>query len=182
MSTSDAAYKAAYYQRNRQKIIERQKQRYRERNGGLLGLGTHNMSNSPEWNSWHGMRKRCYQDNKGRDRYRIKGISICERWATSFEAFFEDMGRKPTSNHSLERIDNSAGYSKENCRWALPIDQARNRDSCVYVTVDGLRMTVTEAAEKAGISRDTVYNRIRNGWPVEAAITTKPRPRKRKSA
>jgi len=82
--------------------------------------------NSPEYVAWIAMRARC-SAKQGRDHeaYSARGISICERWA-SFDNFLNDMGRKPSPQHSLGRIDNNLGYSPRNCQWETPIQQQRN--------------------------------------------------------
>ena len=81
----------------------------------------------PEYTIWSGIRTRC-QRNSGRTDYH--SIKISEEWAESFDKFIRDMGYRPSLKHSVDRKDNSRGYRKHNCRWALPWEQARNRN-CV---------------------------------------------------
>lgn len=86
----------------------------------------HYKSNTGAYKSWHGAKQRCTNpDSKDYKRYGGSGIGICERWL-SFNNFLEDMGERP-KGHELDRIDNTKGYSKENCRWASKTINMYNR-------------------------------------------------------
>ena len=84
-------------------------------------------SSSPEYACWVAMRQRCENKNNPRfGGYGGRGVTVCDRWS-SFDAFIADMGPRPSSNHSIDRIDNDGNYEPSNCRWALPHEQYASR-------------------------------------------------------
>ena len=119
-------------------------------------LTTHGKSHSREWHTWTGMIQRCHNEkNKGHRHYGGRGITVCTRWLSSFEAFYEDMGDRP-KGMSLDRIDNNKGYSPENCHWATPKQQTRNRRVALPVDLGVI-------AAKMGITYRAAYMRWRRG-------------------
>lgn len=134
---------------------------------------THKMSHSPEYYSWQGMKRRC-EDPRTTNfaLYGGRGIVVCERWRTSFESFFEDMGPRPSRRHSLDRINNHGNYEPENCRWATKKTQSRNTRTNRTLLYNGDQLSVAALCELSGISRSTMTNRLKRGWTVEEAVNT----------
>jgi len=111
------------------------------------------------------MRNRCNNPRATQHSYYgARGIRVCERWNT-FAQFLADMGPKPTSAHTLERVDNDGPYSKENCRWATQAEQSRNTRRNHFLTVDGVTRCISEWEEITGIKGPTIRYRIRHGLP-----------------
>lgn len=80
-----------------------------------------------EYESWVHMRQRCLNPMNARySYYGGRGITICERWS-SYEHFLADMGRRPSREYSLDRINNEGNYEPGNCRWATTAEQNANR-------------------------------------------------------
>lgn len=88
---------------------------------------THGMSHTPTYKTWDAMIQRCTNPKSSNySYYGGRGIIVCSEWINSFEAFFKDMGERPKW-FTIERINNELGYFKENCSWATPSEQIRNR-------------------------------------------------------
>ena len=80
-----------------------------------------------EYKTWSTMIQRCTNPNrKDYHYYGGRGITICERWLNSFEAFFTDMGERP-KDMTLDRVDSDSNYEPGNCRWSTPKEQVQNR-------------------------------------------------------
>ena len=134
-----------------------------------------------EYKSWENMRERCNNPRQVNYRmYGARGITVCERWAR-FAAFFEDMGKKPTAKHTVDRIDNDGNYEPGNCRWATPAEQSRNMRTNGYVEWNGQRMLLLDVVKQFGISRNLVYCRLKLGWSLEQALALPSRPHRKKS-
>jgi hypothetical protein len=126
---------------------------------------------SPEYRAWCSMIARCcVPSNSAYPRYGGAGITICARWRSSYEAFLLDMGRKPSSAHSLDRVENSKGYEPANCRWSTPPQQARNKRTARVIGYQERSYCLTDLASLAGISVQLLHYRLRRGWPVERAV------------
>lgn len=126
----------------------------------------------PEYRSWQMMIERCTNPKcKHYGSYGGRGISICSRWRNSYANFLQDMGRRPSQRHSLDRYpDNNGNYEPDNCRWATHKEQARNRRSNVILKYHGREMCVSAWADDLGVSDKLIRDRIRAKWSIERAL------------
>lgn len=126
-----------------------------------------------EYAAWTKAKGRCFnQKAHNYAFYGGRGIMMCDRWATSFEAFLADVGPAPSERHTLERINNDGHYEAGNVRWATKLEQARNRRTSLVLAFNGERRTLAEWAERIGIRAGTLQFRLSHGWPIERALTT----------
>lgn len=89
---------------------------------------TQHGSVTKEYMSWKAMIQRCTNPKrKGFEDYGGRGIKVCERWSVSFENFLEDMGKRPTDKHTIDREDVNGDYCPENCKWATMSEQIVNQ-------------------------------------------------------
>lgn len=140
------------------------------------------LNRTTEYVIWLNIKQRCFNKSlKSYSNYGGRGISICERWKHSFENFLSDMGRRPTSKHSIERINNDKNYEPENCCWATRKVQANNTRTNVFFNYNGDRLTISQLAEKYKINFNTLYGRLfRTGLPINKAIESPKRKPGRK--
>lgn len=122
-------------------------------------------------NIWLGILQRCNNPrNKKYKDYGGRGITICREWqdTNGFENFLVDVGVRPESQYSLDRINNDRDYCKENCRWATPKEQNRNSRNNVNITFRNKTQCLTAWAEELGIKRRTLSMRLHTyGWTIE---------------
>jgi hypothetical protein len=119
----------------------------------------HGMDGTKTYKTWISMRNRCKnKKNKRFDDYGGRGISVCDEWS-EFSIFLADMGEKP-EGMSIDRIDNDKGYSPENCRWATPKEQARNRRSTIMIEHKGEVLFIDDFAAEIGLSESGARKRV----------------------
>lgn len=140
--------------------------------------GAKNGHETGEYKVWAGIKRRCFNANDSSfENYGGRGITMNPTWRISFAAFLRDVGERPSSRHSLDRINPNGNYEPGNVRWATPKEQQNNRRNNRRVTVNGETMTIAQWADKTGITSRIIHFRIwRLGWTPEDAVTT---PRKR---
>lgn len=129
-------------------------------------------SQSPTYTTYQNMLARCYRRTSPRfSAYGGRGITVCDRWRESFKNFLADMGERP-SGTTIDRIDGASGYAPENCRWATIKEQQANLSSNVNIEFCGKVQNINAWARELGLDASNLAWRIRNGWPVEKALTT----------
>jgi len=137
---------------------------------------------SPTYNTWRGMLDRCRSSTHvSYHNYGGRGIKVCDRWLgdQGFQNFLEDMGPRPSSAHSLDRIDNDGHYCPENCRWADRETQGNNQRTNRLITAFGRTQTLAQWSKEVRISHATLRTRIvKCGWESERALTTPVRARR----
>ena len=94
---------------------------------GNVSHGLCRNGKKPEYFVWRSIKDRCFNPNtKAFKNYGVRGISICEKWKNSFEAFYKYMGSQPFKGSSIDRIDNNGNYEPGNVRWATRKQQMAN--------------------------------------------------------
>jgi hypothetical protein len=160
-------------------VAERSVRRGKSRSCGRCANKTHGGSRTPEYAVWRSMLARCNNPrHKAYPNYGGRGITVCKEWG-DFEVFLADMGKQPFKGASIERKDNSLGYTPHNCIWATYTQQSRNRRSNRLLTAFGETKTITEWAEQTGLRHNTICYRLDSGWGADKALTVTPNPANR---
>ena len=129
-------------------------------------------SRNPTYVAWRCLVGRCtnpsYDNYK---RYGGSGVTLDSAWL-DFDKFVLDMGNRPEGK-TLDRIDATKGYSKDNCRWATPSDQQKNRKCAFLITYNGITKNASDWALDLGLTKGAVWTRIKKyGWSIERALTS----------
>lgn len=137
---------------------------------------THGMSRSRIYHIWNSMKMRCANPNAINYKYYGgKGVTVCDEWQT-FEPFLEwATANGYADGLTIDRIENSAGYTPKNCRWVTPKKQQNNTSYNHVLEYRGKKCSVMEWSEILGIPATTLYNRLRRGWDVKRTLSTEKR-------
>lgn len=125
-------------------------------------IATHGMRYTRVYRIWKGMKERCLNPNN-KDFKKYSKFGLCKRW-DQFEFFLLDMGEPPTSKHQIDRVDNTDGYRKSNCKWSTVSEQARNTSRSRIWTAEGVEFkSIGDVAEKYGVTKASAH-RWFNGY------------------
>lgn len=126
----------------------------------------------PEYAIWKGIVARCFRPTAEHYAdYGGRGITMCDEWRESYQAFISYIGSRPSKIHSIDRHPNNDGnYEPGNVRWATKGEQARNTRRNIYVTFGDRTMVVSDWAKEKGIDVKRIYRRLRLGWDAERAF------------
>lgn len=128
-----------------------------------------------EESTYRNMISRCYNPKAtGYEFYGGRGITVCDEWKESFFSFYGDMGDRPEGT-TLDRVDVNGNYNKENCRWAYPIEQARNTTANNFIEYNNEIKCLQDWGEVLNIKPNTILTRLRRGWTIEEAFEKKKR-------
>lgn len=133
------------------------------------------MCHSRMYHIWNSMKQRCQNPKAISYRYYgKKGISVCEEWDKSFKTFYDwAICNGYQDDLTIDRIDSNGNYEPSNCRWATNKEQQNHTSYNHLYTYKGETLTIIQWAERTGIHPNMLYKRLRRGWSIEKAITTK---------
>ena len=150
------------------------------RNGEIQSCGClhkervtkHGAWGAPLFPVWKALMSRCYNESDKRyNRYGGRGITVCQEWQ-DVGNFIADMTQGYSKGLTIDRIDNDAGYSKGNCRWATRAEQNRNYSRNIVLTHEGKTMCLADWAVHLDITYGTLWDRIDRGWTTERTLST----------
>lgn len=132
----------------------------------------------PFYPTWRGMMQRCYNpEDCSFKSYGARGIRVCDKWKDfyEFEKWAESTIGKKTKEYTIDRIDNNGDYCPENCRWATPKEQGRNKRDTIMITINNETKPLVEWCEIYGFKFSTVRERLKRGWSIEETFNCETR-------
>ena len=164
----DKKLKEECAKRKHKRLLSKNKQtnKRRERNRIINGRYYYEY---PEYVIWYAMISRCSNKNNiNYKNYGGRGITVCQRWVSSFFNFYIDMGCRPSEKLTLERIDNDGNYEPNNCKWATREEQSYNKRDSISIEYKGKLYNSKQISEMSNVrlSPQNVRNRISLGWDI----------------
>ncbi len=136
---------------------------------------TFGLSGNYLYMAWSSIKQRCFNvKDKRYASYGGRGISMCQEWFYDFHKFASHIGERPSSDHSIERIDNHGNYEPGNVKWATAYEQNSNKRTNAIMTFNGEALTMAQWSRKLGIKFNTLNERIKRGWSTERTLTILP--------
>ena len=136
---------------------------------------THNSSGTRIYSIWNKMKERCYKENtKDYKNYGARGISVCNEWLNSFEAFKKwALNNGYQDNLTIERKDLNGDYNQNNCIWITIQEQQKNKRPSISKFINKrLDKPIKELAKEKNLSASLVYKRLAMGWSLEKSLNT----------
>jgi hypothetical protein len=143
----------------------------------------HGKANTRLFGLWRGILTRCNNPNRSDYKYYGgRGITVCDEWLHDFQAFYDWAMANGYEEHlTIDRIDVNGNYCPENCRWVTMQKQSENKSNRRIILAFGETLSLTQWANRTGISKSTIKSRIEKlGWSNEKALTHKPNYKARK--
>lgn len=149
---------------------------FRKENTAIIGKEniTHGLTNEPGYRSWRHMVDRCTNSSHPYfHHYGGRGIKVCDNWLKSPNAFLQDMGPKPSENHSIDRYPNNNGnYEPSNCRWATPAEQSKNTRRNIIVEYKEKSYVLIDLANELNIHYNSLrYFLLEKNQSIDEAIS-----------
>jgi hypothetical protein len=134
------------------------------------------VATTPEYRAWDAMKSRCLNPkSRSYPHYGGRGVKIHPTWVDSYTTFLSDVGRRPSPDMSIDRINNNGNYEPGNVRWATRSQQNANkrqlgRKKRSFHEIDGVRKPISEWLLEYGISNSAFRKRVANGMTKTEAI------------
>lgn len=143
--------------------------------GCLLKEKRHGKSHTRLYRIWGGMKTRCYNPNSDHFKdYMGRGITICDEWRNSFEAFHDwAVANGYRDDLTIDRKDPNGNYEPSNCQWITTKEQNRNKTSTAVIEYRGEKRRLKEWAAITGVGYQALFWRYKQGWTPEEIINGK---------
>lgn len=132
----------------------------------------HGLCGTRLYKTWKSIKQRCYRPKDvNYKNYGGRGITMCNEWKRDPQAFYDwAMSHGYNNTLTIDRIDVNGNYEPNNCRWSTVKQQARNRRSNKYYTINGETRCLSEWCEIYNLSYKAVCSRLYHGYSIEQAL------------